>query len=79
MCNIENPDHSDFSLLHQLLGGHICLDCHKLTNIYYKDYFNKIKKENKKKEKIESSHHFGLGAVFAIGVMGLIALKKRIF
>jgi len=53
ICNIEDPNHSDFTLLQTLLGGYICMQAIQLTHFFYKQYHKKVKeqKEELRKEK----------------------------
>mmetsp|Transcript_31105 Transcript_31105/g.28307 ORF Transcript_31105/g.28307 Transcript_31105/m.28307 type:complete len:105 (-) Transcript_31105:326-640(-) len=78
ICNIENPDHSDFTLLSTLLGGHICLEAIQLTDYYYKRYFKK-RKEKEKKEDTDYAK-YGIGALLIGSALGIIvAAKKKLF
>lgn len=38
ICNIENPEHSDFLILYQLLIGHFSLDLVNKTKLVYRQY-----------------------------------------
>jgi len=79
VCNIENPNHSDFTLLQTLLGGHICLEAIQLTHFFYKDYFKKLKEKRKNEEEEEKKRNMGVGALVAFGIFGaLFAIKKKI-
>jgi len=81
VCNIENPTHSDFLLLYHLLGGHICLECIKSTDLYYKNYSRRIKEEKKKRSKDnERKRSLGIGAMLALGLIGTVmTIKKKLF
>lgn len=79
VCNIENPNHSDFKLLQSLLGGFICFDAVQNTRHYYKEYKNSVKERKKREEENEKQKkQIGIGAAVVIGVLGTaFALKNK--
>jgi septin family protein len=81
LCNIENPQHSDFMLLRTLLGGHIYHEAIALTESTYKNYKHDQKKRQKKQKNEEDlMTKVRLGA--AVTVLGLagtyFAVKKKL-
>lgn len=79
VCNIENPNHSDFKLLQTLLGGHICLEAINLVDkCYYKSFNQKLKEKERKEKEGEQNKAIAIGSALAIGVLGaFIAFKKK--
>jgi len=81
LCNIENPQHSDFMLLRTLLGGHICHEAIHLTDICYKSY-KSDQKRRQRKQKEEEAQLTKLGVGAAVTVMGIagayFAVKKKL-
>ena len=68
-------------LLYHLLGGYICQDCIKYTDLCYKNYFLCIKKKkNQIKNEHEINKNIGVGAVVAFGIVGaFMAIKRNLF
>lgn len=78
ICNAEDPNHSDFTLLQALLGGYICYDAILLTHNYcYKGYFERIKAKKKLIEKEEKMKNLGVGALCAVGLVGAYVMAKE--
>lgn len=80
LCNIENPQHSDFMLLRTLLGGHIYHEATALTEIIYKNYKHDLKKRQKKQKNEEDlMTKVSLGAaVTALSLAGAyFAVKNK--
>lgn len=76
ICNIEDPNHSDFSLLQTLLGGFICDEAITQTNYYYKNYFLRQKQKLELMEEREKKKNLGVGALFAVGLLSAVVLAK---
>ena len=77
LCNIENPEHSDFVLLQSLLGGHICHEAIQLTHFSYKTYFKEQK--TVQKESMEKEKNKKVGAIIAVTLMGaFLTLGKKV-
>ncbi|EAS04011.2 septin protein (macronuclear) [Tetrahymena thermophila SB210] len=51
ICDIKNPEHSDFMLLYTSLIGYFSTKLIKLADVYQNSYFNQKKKQQKIKEK----------------------------
>ncbi|KAL4495024.1 hypothetical protein ABPG72_015724 [Tetrahymena utriculariae] len=79
ICKIEDPEHSDFLLLYQLLIGYFITDLKKLTDFIYKQYLKKKKKQIKEEKKSKQIQQklIGGGVAFAIaGLLGIIKYKS---
>lgn len=81
ICEIENPNHTDFQLFYNLLIGYFSFPCKKLTEIFYENYFEKKKikllKQIKKDKSGHSKLEFGLGLVLGFGLVGTLYANKR--
>eukprot|EP01017_Pseudomicrothorax_dubius_P006486 TRINITY_DN11852_c0_g1_i3.p1 TRINITY_DN11852_c0_g1~~TRINITY_DN11852_c0_g1_i3.p1 ORF type:complete len:541 (+),score=82.85 TRINITY_DN11852_c0_g1_i3:34-1656(+) len=53
ICDIDNPEHSDFRLLYYLLIGYFSVELVKLSDSYYADYQKMMRKKDKKRRKRE--------------------------
>ena len=76
--NVESPEHSDFGILQNVLGGYIYMEAIQLTNnYYYKRYLERIKaKATKEKEHQTMLKNLGTGAICAVGLLGFAFLSK---
>lgn len=78
LCNIENPQHSDFMLLRTLLGGYICHEAIEQTNFYYKNYLAKLKEKQKSKQGLaDATKKIGFGAMVVVGLVGAYFATDR--
>lgn len=77
VCDIENPEHSDFLMLSNLLGGYICFDCIGITNSLYHQYLKREKKKNNNltRADIIKKGTFGIGAL-TMGAFGAYMYLK---
>lgn len=76
ICNAEDPNHSDLSLLQGLLSGYVCYEAvSQVHNCFYKDYFNKRKQEKNQVEE-EKKKNVGMCALLALSLLGVFAIKQ---
>ncbi|EAS01103.2 septin protein (macronuclear) [Tetrahymena thermophila SB210] len=75
ICKIEDPEHSDFLLLYQLLIGYFIADLKKLTDIIYKQYLKKKKKQIKEEKKNKQNQKL-IGGGVALAIAGLLGFIK---
>ncbi len=79
ICNIENPNHCDFSLLYNLLIGHYCLNLIESVNDGFFPLFierRKRKKRLKKQKQDSEIKLIGFSIFMVIG--GSIVLSQII-
>jgi len=76
--NVEDPEHSDFGLLQNVLSGYIYMEAIQLiNNYYYKKYLDRIKERiAKEKEHQNRLKTFGTGALCAVGLIGFAFLSN---
>ncbi|KAL4450828.1 hypothetical protein ABPG74_011670 [Tetrahymena malaccensis] len=76
ICKIEDPEHSDFLLLYQLLIGYFITDLKKVTDIFYKQYLKKKKKQIKEEKKNRKIQQKLIGGGVAFALAGLFGILK---
>jgi septin family protein len=75
VCNIDNPEHSDFALLYNLLIGHFSLECIRLTEMFHSNYNESVKKKSKRAKKIQTERLKTLGTTaLVVGIMSAAAI-----
>lgn len=86
ICDIENPEHTDFLLLYGLVIGYLSTPCIQRTDTLYELYFERQRSkklyEYKESQSRLLGNDFGLGfavGIGLIGVMGFVAKKIGLF
>ncbi|KAL4481531.1 hypothetical protein ABPG74_007620 [Tetrahymena malaccensis] len=69
ICDIKNPDHSDFMLLYTSLIGYFSTKLIKLADVYSKSYFN----QQKKKQNQIKDHNSKIEKGIALGLLSVVA------
>lgn len=75
VCDIENPEHSDFLLFYGLIIGYLSFQLIARTDTLYEYYFEnkrqRVRNNNERTDRVRS-FEMGLGIALGVGMLGML-------